>query len=207
MAEETVLTAEDNTNAGGEEASETTTETTETTTESTSQDESTESGDDTSSSDETGEGSVPESYTAPEGVEVDADTVEQFNTFAKENDLKVSQDDFAKLIGFHNQQMEAATKHIEESINTEMQEGLDTLKGELGAEKFAAHVNGAKQVVAAFGDDSVRDFMNSTGMGNHPTLIKFLHNVSKSISEDHFVTGEQKQETVSVARKLFPNQN
>ena len=57
------------------------------------------------------------------------------------------------------------------------------------------------------GPPELKELLNSSGLGNHPEVVKLAYKVGKAISEDRFVTGSPKGPSNDPAKKLFPNMN
>ena len=66
---------------------------------------------------------------------------------------------------------------------TRAEAAINSLKKEWGG-KYDAEVSVAKQAVAAFGGEALKQFFNETGLGDHPTLIKAFNNIGKALAED-----------------------
>ena len=133
---------------------------------------------------------APEAYTdftLPEGMEMDAGVLGEFTGLAKE--LNIPQESAQKLIDL---QAKIATQQAEAYQAAVLKQGEQWAAAvkndpELGGENYDKSVASAVKVIQAFGDDGLRDLLNSTGLGNHPALFKFCHRLSQSISEDKFV--------------------
>ncbi len=133
---------------------------------------------------------APEAYTdfkLPEGMDMDAAVLGEFKEFAKE--LNLPQDKAQKIVDF---QTKLATKQAEEYQAAVMKQGEQWAAAvkndpELGGENYDKSVASAVKVIQAFGDDGLKDLLNTSGLGNHPALFKFCHRVSQAISEDKFV--------------------
>jgi hypothetical protein len=148
---------------------------------------------------------VPESYELkmPDGVQIDSAAAEEFTTIAKE--LKLNQADAQKLadIGakMATRQIEAHAKLVEtwtEQVKTDKDIGGDKLDENLGI---------ARKAIDTFGSPELKALLNSTGLGNHPEVVKLAFKVGKAISDDRFVTGSPKGAETDMAKKLFPNMN
>lgn len=148
---------------------------------------------------------VPESYELkmPEGVQLDSAAAEEFTAIAKE--LKLDQAAAQKLadIGakMATRQAEAHAQLVEtwtEQVKTDKEIGGDKLDENLGI---------ARKAIDAFGSPELKTLLNSTGLGNHPEVVKLAFKVGKAISEDRFVTGSPKGAEIDMAKKLFPNMN
>lgn len=149
---------------------------------------------------------VPESYELkmPDGVQLDSAAAEEFTAIAKE--LKLDQAAAQKLadIGakMATRQAEAHAQLVEtwtEQVKADKEIGGDKLDENLGI---------ARKAIDTFGSPELKALLNSTGMGNHPEVVKLAFKVGKAISEDRFVTGSPKGNASNdPAKKLFPNMN
>lgn len=151
------------------------------------------------------EPAAPESYDLqmPEGIALDKAATEEFTAVAKE--LKLDQAAAQKLadIGakMAQRQVEAHAQLVEswtEQVKTDKEIGGDKLEQSLGV---------ARKAIESFGSPELKALLNSTGLGNHPEVVKLAYRVGKAISEDRFVAGSPKSANNDPAKKLFPNMN
>lgn len=148
---------------------------------------------------------VPESYDLkmPEGVELDKAAADEFTAIAKE--LKLSAEGAQKLadVGakMAQRQAEAHANLVESWV-----EQVKTDK-EIGGDKLNENLAVARKAVDAFGTPELKDFLNATGLGNHPALIKAFYKAGKAISEDAFVKGTTKGPETDMAKKMYPTMN
>lgn len=136
---------------------------------------------------QTAEKVIPESYelTAPEGIELPADYIEQAKEVAKNYGLTQEQaqglvERDAKLIGsFRAAEIE---RH-----NSQVQAWGDEIKADkdLGGERFDKTVQLARDAVARFGDDQLKTLLNESGYGNHPAVVRLFAKIGASIAEDN----------------------
>jgi hypothetical protein len=148
---------------------------------------------------------APESYELkmPEGIQLDSAAAEELTTIAKE--LKLDQANVQKLadIGANmaKRQAEAHAQLIEtwtEQVKTD---------AEIGGDKMAENLGVARKAIDTFGTPALKDLLNSTGLGNHPEVVRLAFKFGKAISEDRFVTGSPKGPSTDAAKTLFPNMN
>ncbi len=148
---------------------------------------------------------VPESYEykMPEGIELDKAAADEFTAIAKE--LKLDQATAQKVadIGakMAQRQTEAHVKLVEswvEQVKTD---------SEIGGDKLDENLAIARKAIDAFGTPELKDVLNSTGLGNHPAVIKAFYKAGKAISEDKFVAGSPKGAPTDVAKIMFPSMN
>ena len=136
------------------------------------------------------ETSAPEAYedfALPEGMEMDADVLGEFKNLAKE--LNIPQAKAQQLIDFQTQ---LATKQAEQqqaAVAKQSQDWAASIKNdpEIVGENYDKSVASAIKVIQSFGDPALTELLNTTGLGNHPSLFKFCHRISAAISEDKFV--------------------
>jgi len=152
---------------------------------------------------------VPENYEVPEGMEVNQEEFAAFVPLAKE--MGLSQGQIEGLLKYEAERSEALPGQIYEAGQVAMKEGLATMKTSLGDEGFNEMVTGAKlyrdNLPADLKQEAI-EFFDSTGMGNHPTLIKILAAYSQRFKEDAFTGGgnEGGGSEKSAAQKMYPNQ-
>jgi hypothetical protein len=121
-------------------------------------------------------------FDMPEGVELDQGDLTKFTDIAKE--LKLPAESAKKLVDL------AAAREVAraEAFAKQVSDWGETVKAdpELGkAENLAL----AKKAIDTFGTPELRDLLNSTGMGNHPEVIRMALKIGQKISEDTFVAG------------------
>lgn len=148
---------------------------------------------------------VPETYDLqmPEGVELDKEAAAEFVNIAKS--LELTQENAQKLATIaatiQQKQNEAKVRQTESWV-----EQVKADK-DLGGDKLEENLGIARKALDAFGTPELRDVLNSTGIGNHPALIKAFFKVGKAISEDKFVTGQASSGPTDPAKTMFPSLN
>ena len=132
---------------------------------------------------------APEKYefTPPEGQELDANALAVFEPIAKE--LGLSQEQAQKLVDIYpqiqQQQAEAWSKQV-----ADWGEQVKADK-EIGGDEFNASVGAAQRALDQFGNTELREYLNASGLGNHPALVRFCAKVGKAMAEDTFVVPGQ----------------
>ena len=148
---------------------------------------------------------VPEAYEfkMPEGVELDKAAADEFSAIAKEHKLTQEQAQKFADIGakMAQRQQEAHTKLVESWV-----EQVKTDK-DIGGDKLDENLAVARKALETFGTPELRDVHNSTGLGNHPAVIKAFYKAGKAISEDRVVSGQPAGGQRDAAKTLFPNMN
>ena len=136
----------------------------------------------------------------PEGIEADKGRLDAFTAIAKE--AKLSPEVAQKVVG-----LEAARIQAEADAHVAMVKGwAETVTADpvLGV---AENQGVAKSVIEKFGTPELRQYLNDTGLGKHPELVKFAYAVGKAMSEDSLVRGQAEASNVSVAKRMFPSMN
>ena len=60
---------------------------------------------------------------------------------------------------------------------------------EFGGEKLEQNLGVAKGALDKFGSPELNQLLVSTGLGNHPEVIRLMYRVGAAISQDTFVAG------------------
>lgn len=130
---------------------------------------------------------APEKYELelPEGMQIDEALMGEFEPVLRELDLTNEQaSKLAVLVPkIQEQQAAAWAKQVdawEQSVNADP---------ELGGANLAETTEVCKKALAAFGDEELTRYLDETGFGNHPALVKFVHKVGKSLTEDSMIPG------------------
>jgi hypothetical protein len=147
---------------------------------------------------------APEKYEAfklPEGLTINPDVEKEFTTLAKE--LNISQEKAQALLDL---QVKVAQKAQEEDAAQ-----MAKLRGEwkdqtlkfLAADKDKSLAYAAK-FLDKVGDKDLRKYLDDTGLGDHPSLVKAFIEAGKLISDDNFVEGSAPNSEKSFAEILYP---
>ena len=144
----------------------------------------------TSNKAEAAQPAAPEVYEAfqlPDGVEIDAKAIELASPVFKE--LGLTQENAQKVVGLYTE----LTKQLDERTATQRAETIaDWLKQakadkEIGGAKWSKSLEQAQSIVNKYADAETRQFLEETGLGNHPGLIKMLAKAGANFSEGSFV--------------------
>lgn len=133
------------------------------------------------------EGTEPEAYTftAPEGVTLDPAAVEAFTPVAK--DMKLSQEQAQRLVAVYADiQQRQAEAHAAQVAEWGKAVVADK---EIGGPKMIENVEAANALLRRFGTPELDAVLKSTGLGNHPEMVRVLARVGKEFSDDRHATG------------------
>ena len=200
MTDETLMTETASTPEGeaSSEATETTTETVETT--ATEATETTEA--------ETVDGPIEYTFELPEGVSMADETLEGLKTLA--GDLKLDQDNANKVKDLGVEMLNKWNAAQEEAQAAMLKEWGEAAKADedYGGAKFDENVAAAKTameklVTANFIKPEFKQFLNDSGLGNHPEMIRLFWKLSDQVSDDGLVAGNPAPTPKSRAEVLF----
>tara|TARA_Y100001938_G_C8073954_1_gene424825 strand:- start:796 stop:1620 length:825 start_codon:yes stop_codon:yes gene_type:complete len=78
---------------------------------------------------------------------------------------------------------EVQRQEVEEEQSIE--NSLKTLQTDWG-NAYEVKLNAARNAVNHFGDDGLKDYLDSSGLGNNPNLIKVFSKIGETLSDDSF---------------------
>lgn len=147
---------------------------------------------------------VPESYDLkmPEGVSLDEAAAKEFTDIAKEAGLSAEQAQKFADVGAKMAQRQAEQHAM---LVASWADSAQADK-EFGGDKFSENLAVAKTALDKFASPELKAFLDTTGFGNHPELIRAFYRAGKAISEDGLVKGAVPTVT-DPARKMFPSMN
>ncbi len=123
-------------------------------------------------------------FEIPQGIEVDQARLDQFKGLAKE--LGLTADAAKKVVEMEVARVQqAAEQHLKTVTGW-----ADAVKSdkEIGGDKLAENLATARKAID-LGPPELKELLNSTGLGNHPAVVKWALAVGKKLSEDAFVPG------------------
>lgn len=143
----------------------------------------------------------------PDGVEIDTELAEALGPeFA---DLKLTNAQAQKLVDKYIELQQARGGKQAEAWGQTVQGWADTAKADkdIGGAKWDSTVAASQRAVKTLGTPELREYLNASGGGNHPELIRFMSKVGAMISEDTPASGgaEGKGKPADAAYTLFPS--
>ena len=145
--------------------------------------------------------------TMPEGIEVDSELLAAVSPRFKELGLTKAQaqaltDDFIKV---QQQRGEGQVK----AWGDRVQKWADDAKADadMGGDKFAGTVSDAQRAIAKLGTPALKEYLETSGGGNHPEVIRILAKAGALIREDNPPNGggQGSGKPAEAAHLLFPN--
>jgi len=148
---------------------------------------------------------APEKYefNAPEGTQFDTEVLTAFETAAR--DLNLPQDKAQSVIDKVAPVMAARQNAAFEAVKTEWGNASKADK-EFGGENLDANLAIAKQGMESLFTPEFKQFLESTGLGNHPEMIRGMYRYGKTLAQDSGVRGQQSAGgEQSQAKRLYPS--
>lgn len=148
---------------------------------------------------------APEKYDfkAPEGEHFNEKVIGAFEGIARE--LNLNNEGAQKVLDTVAPVLKAEQDAM---IEQARQTWLEQTKAdpEVGGEKFNESLATAVKAVERFGGDELKSFLDETGLGNHPAVVKTFHKIGLAISEDNRLPGGNAPESgTKDARSRYPN--
>lgn len=137
---------------------------------------------------------APEKYEfkPAEGQELDTAALEQFEPIARE--LNLTNEQAQKMVDLYGTKiMPMVQKQQAEAWQKQTEGWAETVKAdkEIGGDKLTANLSAAQRALDQFGTPELKEYLNATGLGNHPDLVKAFVKIGKAMSEDGMVTGKE----------------
>lgn len=134
----------------------------------------------------------PEQYDfqSREGVELDTEALKDFEPVAR--DLNLTNEQAQKLVDAYPKILAGVQQRQAEAWQKQTEDWAAAVKADktIGGDRLTANISAAQRAIDQFGSAELKEYLNGTGLGNHPELVKFCVNVGKSLSEDGMVTGD-----------------
>lgn len=151
---------------------------------------------------------APEQYadfTFPEGVEIDAEALGAFKNVAKE--LNLDQAGAQKVAEIGAKLAEKWATAAQTQHQATLDGWINEVKAdkELGGDALPQNLAVAKRALDTYGNQGLKDLLNTSGFGNNPDVIKFMRNVGLTLKEDTVVTGRERAAGKTAGDLLYDN--
>ncbi|WP_426723833.1 peptidase [Enterobacter cloacae complex sp. 302F9] len=147
---------------------------------------------------------APEKYEfkAGEGVELDSEALKDFEPVAR--DLNLTNEQAQKLVDAYPKILAGVQQRQAEAWQKQTEGWAETVKAdkEIGGDKLTANLSAAQRALDQFGTPELKEYLNATGLGNHPDLVKTFVKIGKAMSEDGMVDGSNQGQR-SAAEVLY----
>lgn len=123
----------------------------------------------------------------PEETSLTDTEVESLKSYAKEKGL--SKDQAQELLNQRHEAKEDLISRYKSEQDTLRTQWLDAAKNdkEFGGQHFAQNVEFAKRSLEKFATPGIVEYLNQTGLGNNPEVIRLFYRIGKSMSNDSIV--------------------
>lgn len=145
---------------------------------------------------------APEKYefTAGKDQELDKEAVAAFEPIARE--LGLSNEQAQKIVDVYGSTiMPQLVKQQADAWQKQVTDWAETVQADKELSSVES-IGNAQKAMEQFGTPELKEYLNETGLGNHPELIRIFSKIGKSMSEDGFVGGSS-ENARSTADVLF----
>ena len=131
-------------------------------------------------------------FTVPEGVSLNAELLGEYKGIAKE--LGIAQEGAQKLVDLGVKLSSQILASQEAARVAEVSAWADAAKSdkEFGGDKLPENLAVARKALDAFATPELKAYLDKSGLGNHPELIRAFFKAGKLISEDRLIPGSVK---------------
>ena len=150
---------------------------------------------------------APEKYDAfkaPDGAALPESINDAFSEAARE--VNLPQGDAQKVLDKLVPALQAGGVKATEQARADMLSAAQA-DPEIGGDKFGENVAIARLAIETYFTPEFKKFLDATGLGNHPEMIRGLRKAGESLKPDGWVYGDTKPNSDTGARKLYPNSN
>jgi FtsZ-binding cell division protein ZapB len=123
----------------------------------------------------------------PEGLNWAPDALEKFTALARE--IALTPEQAQKLVDLEESCARAARER-ESTERAEQQRAWSEQTRALFGQNYDAEMARAVAAADAFGGDALRELLKTTGLGNHPVIVRTFNEIGKRISEDTAPAGQ-----------------
>lgn len=150
---------------------------------------------------------APEKYEfkPAEGQELDTAALEQFEPIARE--LNLTNEQAQKMVDLYGTKiMPMVQQQQAEAWQKTTEQWAADVKAdkEIGGDKLIDNLSAAQRAMEQFGDPELKEYLDTTGLGNHPALVKAFIKVGKAMSEDKVVTGGHESGGSDLISAFYP---
>jgi hypothetical protein len=151
-------------------------------------------------------------FAPPEGYEVDQELKSEFQKLAESEGLTEEQAKKFWDLGMENLKKNDPNKFIQDTIEKNTKQWYQELKDDpdIGGDNLPETEYYARKAIQQFANDTVINLLDSSGLGNHPEIVRTFSQVGKQLTEGNFHQS-QGSGTSDQPRKpeeiLYPNQN
>ena len=156
---------------------------------------------------ETAEG-APETYrdfVLPEGMTADERLRGDFEPVARELDLTQTQ--AQRLVDLYAGQVRQAEARVLEAHRGIVDGWAEATRtdAELGGDRLTATLADGRRALKQLGTPALSNWLDQTGAGSHPELVRFMAKVGRTLADDGFVVAGKGGGRPSTPKDFYPN--
>lgn len=129
---------------------------------------------------------APEKYEIklPDGATIDPEFMTEFETAAKELNLDNASAQKMADLGAKLTAKIAEQQQVQHAEQVKAWGEASTADKEFGGDKLNENLGVAKQALEQFASPELREMLKTSGLGNHPEVIRAFYRVGKAMSSD-----------------------
>lgn len=136
---------------------------------------------------------APETYEfkPAEGAELDTEALKDFEPVARE--LNLTNEQAQKLVDAYPKILAGVQQRQADAWQATTEQWAADVKAdkEIGGDKLTGNLSAAQRALDQFGTPELKEYLNTTGLGNHPDLVKTFVKIGKAMSEDGMVSWKE----------------
>jgi hypothetical protein len=143
----------------------------------------------------------------PEGSLIDPAQVEKIASFAKERGLSSAH--AQELLDRENEALSSFAQRQQEAYKQTQNGWITTIQNdkELGGAMMKENMELSKRVIDKYGSESLKQELISTGLGNHPELVRVFARIGREMSDDKLVIAGSHNSTKKSMEEIFYGPN
>jgi len=123
----------------------------------------------------------------PEGIDFDDEMMTSFKEQAHKAGLNQSQ--IEALNSWYWDHTTKAYNTLSDGVEDTQSKSVENLKKDWG-ERYDVNLTMAKRAVEQFGDENFTEYLEQTGLGDNPQMVRFMHAVAKANLEEGDIEGQ-----------------
>lgn len=166
----------------------------------------------------TGDGAAPAGapekyeFTVPEGLVLDNEVLARYEPIFREANL--TNEAAQKLLNQWATDQAAQAKSADEQLVAQHEKWVEgvTKDPEIGGNNLPDTRKFSQAALARFGTPELKNYLNLTGLGSHPELVRAFAKIGRAMGEDTFVNGNPNKggstdDPNARALQVFPSMN
>lgn len=131
----------------------------------------------------------PDGYELPESEDVPINDSYKSGFLQKAHELGLTKNQVADLYKWNNEQVSSQLSEQQQASKQAEEQAIEQLKQDWG-DAYDQNAQLAMNTLEQFGDENLTKWLDESGAGNNPALIKTFAEIGKAMSEDNAVDGD-----------------